>query len=190
MRKGGESIQVDCIVSRIVDGDEEAFRELVHMYRNYLFQVVYSVVRHTKDAEDLVQEVLVSIFFSLPNYKHKGLKAWMTRIAVNKAIDYKRSMNRKQEDMMAEPGERVIGDGGDDEWTESLLLRKEKKELVASKLEQLPSNYQTILVAYYMEHKTYQQIADEQGITVKTVESKLYRARQWARKHWKEEEFE
>ncbi|WP_318285104.1 hypothetical protein [Peribacillus simplex] len=40
-----------------------------------------------------------------------------------------------------------------------------------------------------MKEKTFKQIAEEQQIQVKSVEVKLYRARNWMRKHWKEEDF-
>lgn len=54
----------------------------------------------------------------------------------------------------------------------------------------LPARHRDILVQFYIEEKSYDQIAREQNIAVKTVESRLYRARSWIRKHWKEEEWD
>ena len=72
---------------------------------------------------------------------------------------------------------------------EALLLTKEQKLLIAQKLRELPENYRDVVLAHYLEEKSYQEIALEENIEVKTVEMKLYRARKWIKKHWKEEEF-
>ncbi|MBD0384357.1 RNA polymerase sigma factor [Paenibacillus sedimenti] len=185
-----ESIQEDTLVQRILAGDESAFRELVATYRQYLFQTIYAIVRHPKDAEDLTQDVWTRIYFSLPQYQMKGLKTWMTRIAVNRAIDFKRSASRKREEMTAEiedPVQTIATHHHND--LEHEVVMNETARLVRTKLDQIPANYQDVLSAYYLDHQTYQDIADAQGVTVKTVESKLYRAKQWLRKNWKEEDF-
>ncbi|MFC9778715.1 RNA polymerase sigma factor [Paenibacillus chitinolyticus] len=171
-------------------GDEEAFREVVRTYRNYVFQIVFSVVRHPKDAEDVMQEVFLKMYTSLPQTEVKGLKAWISRVAVNKAIDYKRKAYRQREtatDGMEEAMPPPSLSGSD---TEDLLLSKELQALVMRKLEELPENYRDVIIAFYYEDKSYQQIADEQEVTVQTIKSKLYRAKQWIKQHWKEEEFE
>ena len=72
------------------------------MYRPFIWQTIFAIVRHKKDAEDLSQEVWTRIYFSLPQYERKGLKTWMTRIAVNRAIDFKRAASRRKEDVVAE----------------------------------------------------------------------------------------
>ncbi|WP_205516931.1 sigma-70 family RNA polymerase sigma factor [Paenibacillus sp. SYP-B3998] len=183
-------IQEDTLVQRILNGDESAFRELVTTYRHYLFQTIYAVVRHPKDAEDLTQDVWTRIYFSLPQYQMKGLKTWMTRIAVNRAIDFKRASSRKREEMTAEIEEPLQLKAADHYYDlENEVLMNETSLLVREKLDQIPANYQDVLMAYYLHHQTYQDIAAAQGVTVKTVESKLYRAKQWLRKNWKEEDF-
>jgi RNA polymerase sigma factor (sigma-70 family) len=71
----------------------------------------------------------------------------------------------------------------------SLLVHKERREELLEKIKQLPDNHRAIITAFYLEEKNYEQIAAELNVTVKTVESKLYRARHWIRKSWKEEEW-
>lgn len=175
-------------MKKIIVGDEQAFRWLIETYRNYLFQVIYSILQHEIDAEDVAQEVFVQIYLSLPSYQEKGLKTWMTRIAINKAIDFKRKRQRNKEELMDSMEEIYPNVDVDTHNLDSLFL-KERKEIIAHRLDQLPPNYRVIIHAYYMEEKSYQEIAKEQGIKVKTVESKLYRARKWIRKHWKEGDF-
>ena len=72
---------------------------------------------------------------------------------------------------------------------EEKLLKKETKRLLHEKLESVPENYRNVLVAFYIEEKSYQEIAREQMVEVKTIETKLYRARKWVKERWKEEDF-
>jgi RNA polymerase sigma factor (sigma-70 family) len=160
-------------------------------YRNYLFQVVYSVLGHPKDAEDVTQEVLVKLYVSLPQYRFKGFKTWITRIAVNKAIDFKRAQQRKKEEAFGTPEQTLEAGRMDIAWhtAEETYLRKHKREQILQRIRELPPNYRDVVHAYFIENKSYQEIAAEQGVAVKTIEVKLYRAKQWMRKFWKEEEF-
>jgi RNA polymerase sigma factor (sigma-70 family) len=177
----------------VLAGNAEAFRSIIESYQAYLYRAVFSVLHHPKDAEDATQEAFVKIFFSLPNYQGQGFKTWITRIAVNTAIDHKRKLGSRKEKLVAT---NTVNDDVPlneqfpaPESVEDNLLRKERSRLIAHYLNDIPDNYRHIVVAFYMEEKSHLQIANEHNIAVKTVESKLYRARHWMKKHWKEEDF-
>jgi RNA polymerase sigma factor (sigma-70 family) len=174
-------------IERIIAGDRQVFRLLMDKYSSYLYHAVFSVLRSAKDAEDVTQEALIKIYASLPQYQHQGLKTWMTRIAINKAIDHKRALERKKEQLTAEIEELLPSDGIHS--VEEAVFSKQRRQQLRQYLDDIPANYREVVVAYYMEEKSYQEIAEEQGVALKTVESKLYRAKQWIRKHWKEEEW-
>jgi RNA polymerase sigma factor (sigma-70 family) len=177
----------------VLAGNADTFRSIIDSYQAYLYRIVFSVLHHPKDAEDATQEAFVKIFFSLPKYQGQGFKTWITRIAVNTAIDHKRKVGSRNERLVA------TNTTSDDvplnelapapESVEDNLLRNERSRLIAHYLNDIPDNYRHIVVAFYMEEKSHLQIANEHGIAVKTVESKLYRARHWMKKHWKEEDF-
>lgn len=186
-RRGEGTIQDEKLLEQIISGDEQAFRIFIEQYRNYLFKTIYAILRNEKDAEDAAQEAFIKIYYALPHYEAQGLKTWMTRIAVNHAIDIKRRLQRQRE-----------RDTDSVEWTssqafvenaEAPLLKKEQSEMVRMRLHELPANYREVIVAYYIQEKSYKQIAEEQQVEVKTIETKLYRARSWIRKHWKEDDF-
>ncbi len=168
-------------------GDEHAFRLLVEKYKNNLFKAIFPILRNQKDAEDATQEAFVKIYYALPEYSSQGLKAWMTRIAVNHAIDMKRKKQRQKETVL-EPQELSVMTRPDENVIEP-LLRKEQREMVQKLLNEMPPNYRDVIYAYYIAEKSYKQIADEQQVEVKTIETKLYRARSWMKKHWKEDDF-
>lgn len=188
-REEGETITEEAWIARMAAGDRDAFRELVDKYGRYLFQSVFAVLRSTKDAEDVTQEVLLKICSSLPQYQYQGFKTWITRIAVNKAIDFRRARDRKKEQLTDQWESLQHQDNVQDNSLEANVISRERREQVRDQLERLPENYRDVVIAFYFEEKSYQQIADEQKMALKTVESKLYRAKQYMRKHWKEEEW-
>lgn len=193
-------------------GDEPAFRELMTRYRGYVFRAVLPVVGDSRLAEDVVQETFVKLYFTLPQYRHQGWKTWLTRIAVNQAIDHRRKRERLREEPLesagAVPGGTAGGgasasrpDGapeesrrhsipaGGDRPVEEAVLERWQAQRLRDRLDELPEIYRSVVYAYYIREQSYQQIAESRQVAVKTVESQLYRAKQWMRQHWKEEEF-
>ncbi|QED46486.1 RNA polymerase sigma factor [Cytobacillus dafuensis] len=187
VRKGEREISDQVLIQKVKSGNDHAFRLLVEKYRNDLFRTIYAVLRDQKEAEDAAQEVFLKIYTSLPQYENQGFKTWITRIAVNHAIDLKRKRDRRQEDIIDVIEYDTIGTQRESVETEVIL--KERAMLVREKLYELPENYQNVIYDFYIAEKTYQQMAEEQNVQVKTIETKLYRARNWMKKHWKEDDF-
>ncbi|MFO1442397.1 sigma-70 family RNA polymerase sigma factor [Bacillus sp. Bva_UNVM-123] len=187
VRKGERVISDQDLILKINHGNDHAFRLLVEKYRNDLFRTIYAVLRDNKEAEDATQEVFIKIYTSLSQYENQGFKTWITRIAVNHAIDVKRRKDRKQEDMLDSVQYDTIG--SERESVETEVINNERRNLVRKKLHELPENYRNVIYDFYIAEKSYQQIAEEQEVQVKTIEMKLYRARNWIKKHWKEEDF-
>src|SRR4030095_8666665 len=85
------------IVARARDGDIDAFRALVEQHSRYLFGVVYRLVRNTEDAQDVVQNTWLKVHAQLGRFEARSeVRTWLTRIAVNCAIDYLRSSKRRE----------------------------------------------------------------------------------------------
>ena len=187
VRKGGREISDQVLIQKVKSGNDHAFRLLVEKYRNDLFRTIYAVLRDQKEAEDAAQEVFLKIYTSLPQYEDQGFKTWITRIAVNHAIDVKRKRDRRQEDTL----EKVEYDfqESQSESVEAEIINKERRTLVRKKLNELPANYRNVIYDFYIAEKSYQQMAEEQNVGIKTIETKLYRARLWMKKHWKEDDF-
>ncbi|UVI29907.1 sigma-70 family RNA polymerase sigma factor [Paenibacillus spongiae] len=181
------------------------------------------MLRHTKDAEDALQEAFVRIYLSLPQYRGQGFKAWASRIAVNIAIDAQRKRMRKAEVLIGsyEGSAHTTGDGHaggersrlgrtSDNAAESIgagtrgtgaianhsppaeveVLERERCERVRELVEEMPVGYGSVVRSYYLEDKNQREIAAQERIELKSVESRLYRAKRWMRKHWKEEDLE
>ncbi|MDQ6420167.1 sigma-70 family RNA polymerase sigma factor [Paenibacillus sp. LHD-117] len=183
------------------DGGPEQYRPFVQAYGSYIYKTVYAVLQSPHDAEDVTQEVLLQIYRSLPNYRMDGLKTWITRIAVNRAIDYKRSKARRPEQLFdqaevieqgATTSERARGmlDASPSSAAEEIAMTQERLRFIHERVSGMPDNYREVVEAFYIEEKSYEQIAAETGLERKSVESRLYRARSWMKRHWRKEDFE
>ncbi|WP_308160530.1 MULTISPECIES: sigma-70 family RNA polymerase sigma factor [unclassified Bacillus (in: firmicutes)] len=171
----------------MLEGNDHAFRLLLEKYRNDVFRTIFAVLRDQKEAEDAAQEVFMKIYTSLPQYQNQGFKTWMTRIAVNHAIDFKRKQVRRREEVAEDLELQLVGTPKDS--IEKEIMDTDRRRLVRKKLDDLPENYRDVIYGFYIAEKSYQQMAEEQNVQVKTIETKLYRARHWMKKNWKEDDF-
>ncbi len=186
-RRGEREISDQVLIQKVKSGNDHAFRLLVEKYRLDVFRTIYAVLRDEKEAEDAAQEVFMKIYTSLSQYEDQGFKTWIKRIAVNHAIDVKRKKDKRQEDSIESAGYDLYG--GQREQVETEVINRARRKLVLQRLDELPDNYRHVIYDFYIREKTYQQMAKEQNVQVKTIETKLYRARIWMKKHWKEDDF-
>ncbi len=174
----------------MLEGNDHAFRLLVEKYRNDVFRTVFAVLRDQKEAEDAAQEVFMKIYTSLSQYENQGFKTWVTRIAVNHAIDVKRKQVRRRVDVVDTLEQQEgLGLATPRDSVEKEIIDQDRRRLVRKKLNEIPENYRAVIYGFYIAEKSYQQMAEEQNVQVKTIETKLYRARTWMKKNWKEDDF-
>ena len=185
--KGERTINEEALIEKVLDGNDHAFRLLVEKYRNDVFRTIFAVLRDQKEVEDAAQEVFMKIYLSLPQYQNQGFKTWITRIAVNQAIDIKRKQARRREEVAEELELPLAGIAKDS--VEKEILETDRRRFVRKKLDELPDNYRDVIYGFYIAEKSYQQMAEEQNVQVKTIEMKLYRARHWMKRNWKEDDF-
>jgi RNA polymerase sigma-70 factor (ECF subfamily) len=142
-----------------------------------------------RDAEDLTQEVFVKVNQALKTFRGESqLSTWIYRIATNAALDRLRSPSFRQtgqksisEESTAE-GEIEIVDK--DPWTgektpsvETSVIRKEMNACILGIVENLPENYQTVVVLSELEGFKDDEIAAILGVSVHTAKIRLHRAR-------------
>ena len=167
-------------------------------YGPHIYKTVYAVLQSSHDAEDVTQEVLLQIYRSLPTYRLDGIKTWITRIAINKAIDWRRSRLRRPEQLVnsSVADTDAYSTSDVDGWqarapaAEAQAMERSSKLQLTEQLQQLPENYRAIVKSYYIEDKSYEEIAHETGLQIKGVETRLYRARNWMKRHWRREDFD
>ncbi|MFD1178784.1 RNA polymerase sigma factor [Paenibacillus puldeungensis] len=180
----GRVIDEASFLIKFKQGDPSAFRWLVQEYGTYIYRVAYSVLHDAKEAEDAAQEIYLQIYKSLPEYRSRGLKTWMTRIAVNKAIDLKRKRDRRKEEQW-DPSNLALKIPVQEDEILAGMMDQERNQELKRKIFELPESHRQIVTEFYLNGKSHEQIAADLSVSVKTVESKLYRARTYIREHWK-----
>ncbi len=166
------------IVEAVMAGEREMYRQLMEKYQKAVFAAIIRIIGSHHEVEDLVQETFWQAYRSLGRFRGDArFSTWLVRIAKNKAIDYHR--RRKHSSRSQEEYTGFIGRSrlSYEEGPEDILLAKERREQIHSCLEQLPLYYQQVLQLYYLEDLSYKEMALEAGVPLKTIESRIYRAR-------------
>ncbi len=166
-------------------GDQTAFCEIVEQFKAYVFAIILHYTQDHEEAENIAQEVFLQIYRSLPQYRCQNFKAWVGRIAVTKAIDYYRANLKFKREKAFSP-EALLNLVPCDTWDdpEAIFLQGEQKRRIEAICATLPKIYSRTIRKYYLEEQSYQEIAAEEGITIKSVESRLSRGRKLFRQKW------
>jgi len=161
-------------------GDRKAFEQLVHKHSNMVYSICFNLIQNKKDAEDLTQEVFITIYTSISSFKQNSkLSTWIYRIAVNKSHDYLRMMNRKKRIPLfkAKPIESVFNIEANSSSPIELLEGKELHDYIFVVLRKLSENQRVAFTLSKMEGFSYNEISDQMDVSLSAVESLIFRAR-------------
>ncbi|HNX29672.1 MAG TPA: RNA polymerase sigma factor [Syntrophomonadaceae bacterium] len=173
------------LLQRVLTADQNALRTLIDRYKAYVFAIILNLLPGSSDTEDIAQEVFLQVYNSLPDYRPRNFKAWLGKIALNKTLDWKRSHSKYNRHEILDIG--YLADENESRAPDLLLIKNEKHDQVREICRQLPPIYGQIIQEYYFESRSYAEIAQHSGVSVKTVESRLYRARAMIKQKWKED---
>lgn len=149
-----------------------AQKQLYSLFAATMMSVCYRYTKSVADAEDVLQEGFVKVFFNLHQYKFQGeLGAWIRRIMVTTAINYlKRNARYQSELLFSDEHLHAVNTEAHPE------IKMEAKEL-ADLIRQLPPGYQTIFNLYAVEGFNHVEIGKLLGIQESTSRSQYARAR-------------
>ncbi len=175
------------LVKRCLSGDDAAFSKIINRYKAYVFAIILKFISNYDETENIAQEVFLQIYRSLPQYGFKNFKSWIGKIAVNKAIDYKRKNTNYLQEKNIEDANIIANEENTPYHNpEDTLLQKEKRERIYKIYKTIPKIYSTVMFKFYIEGKSYKEIASEEGVPLKTIASRLYRGRNLFKKKWGE----
>jgi RNA polymerase sigma factor (sigma-70 family) len=140
----------------------------------FLYTVAYRLTGNDADAQDLVQEVLLRVRRGLATYRPGSLEAWLSRITTNAFLDETRRRKRRPSEPLPEDPDRVLA-GGDDAAT--ALAAATLSDDVQDALRALPDEYRAAVVLCDVVGLPYGEIADQLGVPVGTVRSRIHRGR-------------
>lgn len=172
------TIDDNIAIEKVLAGDKQAFRPLVEAYSRLVYTSVIRVVRDDDVAQDIAQDAFLQAYRSLASFRSEStFSTWLVRIAINKALDHCRHQRTKPQGEDIPYTLPCDGPG-----PESQVLAKEEVWLMREQIHALPAIHRRVIYQYYFQELSYKEIAEREGVSVKTVESRLYRARAMLRK--------
>jgi RNA polymerase sigma-70 factor (ECF subfamily) len=166
------------LLQKIKAGDENAYIQLVSPFRERLFRKAVSMVKDPDDAEDIVQEAMISGYRSISNFRAEaGVYTWLYRIVVNKSKDHLSRKKRGREKPIDENNENTFVD--ERESYEKKLELSDEMRYLMEKVGQLEDIYKEVIELRYFEELSYSEIAHILKCNIGTVKSRLFKAKEF-----------
>lgn len=155
------------------------FKILVDRYQEAFIRKALGILKQQEEAEDIVQDAFVKIYKNAGKFKKlEGIefKSWAYKILVNTAISRYRQISKKWQAESANPldlelaSERNLS-------TEDIVLESETKSIAADLISRLPKPLARLVSLYYLEDKSYKEIAEKESLTIPALKMKLFRAK-------------
>ena len=172
------------LIERFSNGDQDAFEQLIIRYEKKIYSICYYFLKNREDAEDAAQEVILKIYKKLGGFrKEAAFSTWMNYVASNTCRDYLRKRKRNQvlyldDDIKTEEGQIHRELPSEEDTPEERMEKKELGELMQEALFKLKEDHKEILLMREYQELSYEEISEILEISVGTVKSRIYRARQ------------
>lgn len=163
------------IVALVQSGQVDRFEEIIKRYQNRLYGYLKNLTNQKpEEVEDILSEVMILGYVNLQSFDtKKKFSSWIFRVAHNKAIDYFKKRKIKTNEIG--DGEELWGDGR--KLMEEIEIEKERNKEINKVIEGLQLKYKEVVVLYYFEDKSYEEISDILKIPTSNVGVILYRAK-------------
>ncbi len=182
------------LIKQALDGDQQAYTEILKKYRAPLYNLLYRMVKNKMETEDLVQEAFIKAFKSLASFNDDyAFSTWLYKIAINNCIDHfrKKKLKTFPIDKPIESKDGSIKREFPDVsyQPDQYLLSKEKDKLINEAIQNLPEKYRTAIVLRHNDDKSYEEISQIMAIPLGTVKARIFRAREMLKKQLKHKLF-
>jgi RNA polymerase sigma-70 factor (ECF subfamily) len=177
------------LIERLRGGDARALEEVMGRFAPRVYRLAYGVTRNAADAEEVVQDVFLSLFRKIEDFEGRAaLGTWIYRVTVNAALIRRRGKRFELEVSLEDHLPTFREDGhreGDRAWLladwsetpEAALLSRETRQAVRDLIARLPDHYRIVLLLRDLEELSNEEIAEVLGESVASVKSRLHRAR-------------
>ncbi|MBZ5752471.1 MULTISPECIES: RNA polymerase sigma factor SigW [Metabacillus] len=174
-------------IKQVKKGDQNAFAEIVDLYKDKIYQLCYRMLGNAHEAEDIAQEAFIRAFVNIHTYDmSKKFSTWLYRIATNLSID---RIRKKKPDYYLDA--EVSGTDGltmysqvsaEGALPEDELETMELQATIQQGILKLPDKYRTVIVLKYIDELSLKEIGDILDIPIGTVKTRIHRGREALRK--------
>lgn len=181
--------QLEALVARLKEGDEQAFAEVFQLYRDMVYTLCCKLLTEKAEAMDVTQEVFLTLFRKVRKFRGDcTLKTWLYRVTLNHAANRNRWWRRR----LRHRTHSLTLNIGDSETTinphcprpspHRKVLSEELSRAIHSGLRELPFDQRAAIILRDVQGLTYEEIAEVTGVQIGTVKSRLARGRERLRR--------
>ena len=168
----------DVYVHQTVEGDAEAFNELVNRHHSKIYGLAYRMLGNPEDAADATQETFLEAYKSIKAFRFQSqFGTWLYSIGINTCQQYIRKSQSHERKLTAYTREtEVDGTVSETDSPERAAIKTEQSEMVQGAIDRLPQKQREVVTLYYMQHLKYREIAEILKCSEGTVASRLNQA--------------
>lgn len=173
------------LIAKLKRRDCRAFEQLVNQYQGRVYNFIYRMIGGREEAQDLAQEVFVSIFKNIDGFRgESSLATWIYRITANhcknrrkylgrRKVEHPMTLENEDKEMASSHIPVAVGVSRPDELVEGY----QTEVLIQRAIAELDEEQRTILVLRDIQSVSYEDISEITGLPLGTVKSRLHRAR-------------
>lgn len=174
------------LIARLKDRDGQAFDEIVQLYGDKVFSLVYRMLGNRHEAEDVAQEVFITVFKTVDGFRGEAkFSTWLLRIAANQSKNRIKYLSRRPtEGELEESGEKRVALGTPGPVVQAhidgpdvLMEAAELEALMQRAIAALDEEHRLLVILRDVEELSYQEIGEITGLPEGTIKSRLHRAR-------------
>ena len=180
------------LIANYVNGDEDAFRELVNRHKNKIFTTILLIVKDRYVAEDLLQETFIKVVNTIKSgrYNEEGkFLPWVLRIAHNLAIDTFRRTKRYPTVVLEDGSSLLDSREFAEDSMEDIHIRHDSAQKLKLLIQELPQTQKEVLIMRSYLDMSFKEIAEITGVSINTALGRMRYALINLRKKMNENKF-
>ncbi|MFT5469054.1 MAG: RNA polymerase sigma factor (sigma-70 family) [Verrucomicrobiales bacterium] len=173
------------LVKRFQSGDEDSLKGIIREHQGPIFSYIYRQVRDETEAADILSQTFVKAWRSRDRYKPRAkFKTWLFKIASNLCHDWGRRRKRHPADFAAMQTDiETLNEAQTEQLTDESnsadqTMLREESQLLRVAIDELPRDLREAIALCHLEGHSHREAGQLLGCSLKTVEMRLYRARQ------------
>ncbi|MDP2321305.1 MAG: sigma-70 family RNA polymerase sigma factor [Acidobacteriota bacterium] len=161
-------------IERVLDGETQAFAQLVSRYQAVLYRYAVSIVLNHDVAADMVQDAFVRAYTSLASCRDRTrFRAWLFQTLRHRCLDYLKEPRRRDVSLDETSPVSDVADG-----PRTLVERQELRTEIEQALARLPEAQREAFILHYVEEVPYDTMAELLGASVSALKMRVLRARE------------
>jgi RNA polymerase sigma factor (sigma-70 family) len=165
------------IISRVLQGDHQAYAGLVSRYQNYVFTLVLRMVKTREDAEEVAQDVFIKAYRALADFRGDArFSTWLYTIVNTTCITF---LRKKKLETHSLDNDSVfeLADSQDSGFRANLVEQKSRQAMVNEAISLLSEDDAQVITLFYKAEQSLEEIAQILGVESNTAKVRLHRAR-------------